>query len=68
MQTRWVVAADTGRAHLDLGERSSESLKLHGQHTIVAACGVRIEADPHVAAGEYRPRCANCVSALARLS
>jgi hypothetical protein len=61
MEPRWVLAAATGRAHLDLGERSSESLKVLSEHTIVAACGAHIEAEAQLVSEAFRVRCSDCM-------
>jgi hypothetical protein len=58
---RWVRAKTSGRAHLDLGECSSQSLRVRAEHVIVAAC--RAHLDPFAAEvvdDDYRPRCSNC--------
>jgi hypothetical protein len=60
MSARWVLAK-TGRAHLDLGERSSQSLRVRAEHVIVTACQAHINVDAQVAPADYKPRCSNCV-------
>lgn len=57
---RWVRAKTSGRAHLDLGERSSESLRVRGEHIIVTACRGHLTPDAEVVPDDYRPRCSNC--------
>jgi hypothetical protein len=57
---RWVRAA-TGRAHLDLGERSTQSLRVQAQHVIVTACHAHLDATAEVVSESYEPRCSNCL-------
>lgn len=58
---RWVRAA-SGRAHLDLGERSSESVRVQADRVIVTACRAHLaEATTEVVADTYDPKCSNCV-------
>jgi hypothetical protein len=61
---RWVRAA-TGRAHLDLGERTSHLVRTGSQEVIVTACRVHLDAAAEVVGNDFEPRCSNCVS-LAR--
>jgi hypothetical protein len=57
---RWVRAA-TGRAHLDLGERSTQSLRVQAQHVIVTACRAHLDATAEVVSDRYEPLCSNCL-------
>ena len=57
---RWVRARSSGFAHLDLGERSSLSLRVRGEHVIVTACRGHLAADAEVVSESYVPRCSNC--------
>jgi hypothetical protein len=65
MFPRWVLAS-TGRAHLDLGERSSQSLRVRADHIIVTACRAHIDANATVVPDRYSPRCSNCLSIMMR--
>ncbi len=56
---RWVRAA-SGRAHLDLGERESNSLRVHGKHIIVTACRAHLNDTAEVLLDSYSPKCSNC--------
>jgi hypothetical protein len=67
MLPRWVLAQSTGRAHLDLGERSSQSLRVLAEHVIVTACRAHIKADATVVNEYHKPQCSNCLR-IARLS
>lgn len=60
MNQRWVLAK-TGRAHLDLGERSSQSMRVKAEHVIVTPCRAHIDADAAIAPDGYKKRCSNCV-------
>ena len=57
---RW-VRAGTGRAHLDLGEREAQSLRVQGEHIIVTACRAHIDPDATVVTEFYKPICSNCL-------
>ncbi len=58
---RWVRGA-SGRAHLDLGERSTESLRVQADRVIVTACRAHLaEAAAEVVADTFAPKCSNCV-------
>jgi hypothetical protein len=57
---RWVLAATGGRAHLDLGERSSQSLRVYADHVIVTACRAHLAANAEVVSVDHQPRCSNC--------
>jgi hypothetical protein len=57
---RWIVA-QSGRAHLDLGERSSESLRVHADHIIVTACHAHVGAEAQVVEESHAERCSNCL-------
>jgi hypothetical protein len=63
MNLRWVIAK-TGRAHLDLGERSPQSLRVKAEHIIVTPCHAHIDADAPIAPDGYTTRCSNCVRIL----
>jgi hypothetical protein len=63
---RWVIAK-TGRAHLDLGERSSQSMRVRAEHVIVTSCRAHIDADAAIAPDGYTTRCSNCVRVLLTL-
>jgi hypothetical protein len=58
---RWVVAKTSRLAHLDLGERSSQSIRVKSEHVIVTACRAHIDADAPEVPGTYPRRCSNCV-------
>jgi hypothetical protein len=60
MISRWVLAK-AGRAHLDLGERSAQSLRVKSEHVIVTACQAHIQADAPIMPPDYQKRCSNCV-------
>jgi hypothetical protein len=64
MFTRWVLAQSTGRAHLDLGERSSQSLRVRAEHIIVTACRAHIDANAVVVTEFHKPTCSNCLRKL----
>jgi hypothetical protein len=57
---QWVRSQGSGFAHLDLGERSSQSLRVHGEHVIVTACRGHLAPDAEVVPESHRPRCSNC--------
>jgi hypothetical protein len=57
---RWVRAKASGFAHLDLGERSAQSLRVRGEHIIVAACRAHLAPDAEVVSDDFLPRCSNC--------
>jgi hypothetical protein len=61
MTPRWLLARTTGRAHLDLGERSSRSLHAKREHFIVTACHLHLEPHAAVVPESFTPRCANCL-------
>jgi hypothetical protein len=61
MNPRWVIARTSGRAHLDLGERSTRSLRVQAEHIIVTACRAHIDANAPVAPESHNPRCSNCL-------
>ncbi len=56
---RWVLAR-TLRAHLDLGERSSQSLRVKSEHIIVTACRAHLDANAEEVDETYAQRCSNC--------
>jgi hypothetical protein len=58
---RWVLARTTRRAHLDLGERSSQSMRSYADHMIVTACHAHLDADAQVVPETYDPHCSNCL-------
>ena len=58
---RW-VKAKSGKGHLDLGERSSVSLRVRSEHIIVTACRAHIDgASASVIPECYADMCSNCV-------
>jgi hypothetical protein len=57
---RW-VKAKTGRAHLDLGERSSQSMRVQTEHVIVTACRAHLEIDSVETALSEGAICSNCL-------
>jgi hypothetical protein len=57
---QWVRAQTSGFAHLDLGERSSRSLRVQADHVIVTACRAHLASDAEVVPESYYPRCSNC--------
>ena len=61
MNPRWVIARTSGRAHLDLGERSGPSLRVEAEHIIVTACRAHLDANATVAPEGHSPRCSNCL-------
>jgi hypothetical protein len=58
---RWVLSQASKRAHLDLGERSSRSLRVRGEHIIVTACRAHLDPNAEPVVETYGPRCSNCV-------
>jgi len=60
MKARWVLA-QSGRAHLDIGDRSSQSLRVQAEHVIITACHAHIDADASVVSEAHAPLCSNCV-------
>jgi hypothetical protein len=58
---RWVLASSTRRAHLDVGHRSSQSLRVRATHIIVTACQAHLDASAPVVAENYQPKCSNCL-------
>jgi hypothetical protein len=61
IDVRWILAPSSGRAHLDLGERSAQSLRVRGEHIVVAACHAHINPDAQVVPATHETRCSNCV-------
>jgi hypothetical protein len=59
-QVQWVLAHSSRFAHLDFGERSSQSVRVRGEHVIVTACRGHLAPDAEVVGESYRPRCSNC--------
>jgi len=57
---RWVLARTSSRAHLDLGDRSSQSLRVRGEHIIVSVCQAHVAPTAQVVAETYSPRCSHC--------
>jgi hypothetical protein len=57
---RW-VKAKSGRAHLDLGERSSQSLRVKAEHVIVTACRAHVDGDSVETALSEAAICSNCL-------
>ena len=60
-EARWILAPSSGRAHLDLGERSAQSLRVQGEHIIVTPCHAHINPDAQVVPATHELRCSNCV-------
>jgi hypothetical protein len=67
-KTRWVLSQASKRAHLDLGERSSRSLRVRGEHVIVTACRAHLDPHAETVVETYGPRCSNCVRIFRSLS
>jgi|SRR5580658_5164384 hypothetical protein len=61
---RWILSKTTSNAHLDLGERSSESLRVYADHVIVTACRAHIAATAQVVPESHQPKCSNCLRIL----
>jgi hypothetical protein len=61
MKGRWIAARTSGRAHLDLGERSSQSLRVRSDHVVVTACHAHIAGNAQAVPEIYELRCSNCV-------
>jgi len=57
---RW-VRAKTGRAHLDLGERSSQSMRVQTGHVLVTACRAHLDPDSVETALSEGTICSNCL-------
>jgi hypothetical protein len=57
---RWVLAK-TGLAHLDVGERSSRSRRVRGEHIVVTACRAHLSPDAEEVPSTHPRRCSNCV-------
>jgi hypothetical protein len=57
---RW-VKAKSGRSHLDLGERSSQSLRVRAEHIIVTACRAHVDADCRETSSNDATLCSNCL-------
>jgi hypothetical protein len=64
---RW-VKAKTGRAHLDLGERSSQSVRVQAEHVIVTACRAHLDRDSVETALSEGAMCSNCLRIYRTLS
>lgn len=58
---RWVLARTSRRAHLDLGKRSAQSIRVQAAHVIVTACHAHIDVKAQVVPETYYPRCSNCL-------
>lgn len=58
---RWILARTTKRAHLDLGERSSKSLRVQSEHIIVTACRAHVNANAEIAPATHEILCSNCM-------
>ncbi len=56
----WVLAKTSLIAHLDLGERSAESLRVLSSRVIVTACRAHIDAAAKVVLETHQPKCSNC--------
>jgi hypothetical protein len=63
MSHRW-VKAKSGRAHLDIGERSSQSMRVRADHIIVTACRAHVDADSEQASLNDERLCSNCLRIL----
>jgi hypothetical protein len=61
---RWVQAKTSNNAHLDLGQRSSQSRLVYADHVIVTACHAHLAADAIVVEQSYQPKCSNCLRLL----
>jgi hypothetical protein len=57
---RWVLSKTTSNAHLDLGERSSQSLRVYAEHVIVTACRAHLASTVPVVPESHLPKCSNC--------
>ena len=57
---RWVRAASSGVAHLDSGERLTESPRVRGTDVIVSVCQAHLVTGAEVVPEIYQPRCSNC--------
>jgi hypothetical protein len=60
---RW-VKAKSGRAHLDIGERSSQSLRVRAEHIVVTACRAHVDANSPEASLSDDRLCSNCLRIL----
>ena len=60
-EPRWVLSKTTRNAHLDLGERSAESLRVYSGHVIVTACRAHVDAAAVVVPETHQPKCSNCL-------
>jgi hypothetical protein len=67
MTPRWVLTRTSRRAHLDIGERSSQSLRVQAEHIIVTACRAHLDVKAPVVPETYQPKCSNCLR-IARLA
>jgi hypothetical protein len=58
---RWVLSKTTRNAHLDLGERSSQSLRVYSEHVIVTVCRAHLAQETAIMVPEnHQPKCSNC--------
>jgi hypothetical protein len=57
---RWVLAK-SGLAHLERGERSSQSMRVKAEHAIVTLCRGHLDASAEEVPSTYARRCSNCV-------
>jgi hypothetical protein len=58
---RWVLSKTTRNAHLDLGERSSQSLRVYSDHVIVTVCRAHLAQETAIVVREtHQPKCSNC--------
>jgi hypothetical protein len=46
---------------MDLGERSSKSLRVKAEHAIVTACRAHIDSSAQEVSADHSRRCSNCV-------
>lgn len=63
MNPCWVIARTSGRAHLDVGERSARSSRVSAEYIIVTACRAHLDANSALALETHSPRCSNCLRA-----
>ncbi len=59
---RWVLSKTSRNAHLDLGERTGDSVRVYsGRVVIVTACRAHIDATAAVVPETHQPKCSNCM-------
>ena len=64
---RWIKAR-TGKGHLDLGERSSNSHRVKAEHIIVTPCRAHLDANAALLLETDTNRCSNCVRIFRTMS